>query len=176
MMTISAYRRKENCSIPEIQHKSVSYRIRSRDRIDDNVFLQSYNCNLQRGYVWSLEQNRSLIKSILLERNIPNITIIHCLDDSFKIIDGKQRLNAYLSFLEDKFSIIINGCSFLFSDLPDDFKSTIKFYPFKCDAYVEIYESDKLSDESILNWFEYLNFAGTQIDIDHINKIRANKS
>ena len=45
--------------------------------IDFDVFLPSRGMNLQRGYVWSIEQKRELIWSILLNRHIPRMALVN---------------------------------------------------------------------------------------------------
>lgn len=175
MKSLREYVSEKNSKIPKIYHKSVSYMFRDRDRVDDKVYLSSYGCNLQRDYVWTLEQNRSLVESILIERRIPNITIIAKMDDSVQVIDGKQRLNAYFSFIENLFTIELYGKEYYYKDLPDDYKLSIKYHKFVCDAYVEINDSDLLSDDKILDWFEELNFTGTKLDYVHIENIKAKK-
>lgn len=169
------YVQEKTRRVPEIYHKSVSYMIRSRSVIDDEVYLSEYGCNLQRGYVWSIEQNRALIDSILIGRRIPNLSIISKIDDTYQVIDGKQRLNAYLSYMENKYTIIIYGREYYYDELPNDYRNEIKYFKFICDAYVEISDKDILSDEKILSWFEELNFTGTRLDYDHIDNIKKRK-
>ena len=44
-------------------------------KIDFDVFLPTKGINLQRGFVWILQQKQDLIQSILIGRKIPEIAI-----------------------------------------------------------------------------------------------------
>src|SRR6478735_11042092 len=85
----------------------------AKQRIDYNVYLSSKNKNLQRDFVWSLEQKRELIYSIFMERNIPALSLINLYNedtlDTFQVIDGKQRLSTMIAFYNNEFDIIIDG-------------------------------------------------------------------
>ncbi|MBB1020390.1 DUF262 domain-containing protein [Dietzia sp. E1] len=64
------------------------------------------NRRYQRKLVWSLSQKESLIDSILRDIPIPLILLAKSeqVDGSYEIIDGLQRINAIISFLENKYS------------------------------------------------------------------------
>ncbi len=67
---------------------------KNRVTIDYNVKL-SNGKNLQRDFVWTVEQKRSLILSILKELQIPNFAVVIYRNEkrdtqTYKIIDGKQ--------------------------------------------------------------------------------------
>ena len=97
--------------------------------IDFDVYLPSKNMNLQRDFVWTLEQKRELIWSLLIDRHIPHLALMNCYskvnvnDDVYLVIDGKQRLSTMFDFVDDKFTIIIENQEYLFSQLPDEYKS-----------------------------------------------------
>jgi hypothetical protein len=63
----------------------------------------------QRTVVWSPAKQKDLIKSILLGIPIPSIILHHhnpgTIQERYSIIDGKQRLTAICSFLENKFRL-----------------------------------------------------------------------
>jgi len=103
-----------------------------KKNIDFEVYLPDYGKNLQRDFVWSLKQKQELIKSMIVERNIPPIyAIIKDVtgeNESIQIIDGKQRLSTILSFLRDGFLIPILGKKMLFSQLDSDFKYRIAHF------------------------------------------------
>lgn len=64
------------------------------------------NRRYQRKLVWSLGQKRQLIDSILNDIPIPLVLSAKSdrSDGSFEIIDGLQRMNAIVSFIENMFS------------------------------------------------------------------------
>jgi uncharacterized protein with ParB-like and HNH nuclease domain len=144
--------------------------------IDFNVFLPSIGKNLQRDFVWNLQQKRELIFSILIGRHIPHMAIINTInetdisDDILLIIDGKQRLSTIFDFIDDKFSIILEEKEYLFSELPNDYKLAIdKLY---VRYYVVNEEFDnRITDKDKINWFKFLNFAGTAQELDHMNSL-----
>ncbi|MBS1002151.1 DUF262 domain-containing protein [Acetobacter persici] len=65
------------------------------------------NRRYQRKLVWSLEEKQKLVESILYKYPIPAILLSEKDDSSghFEIIDGLQRLNAIISFIEGAFSL-----------------------------------------------------------------------
>lgn len=65
------------------------------------------NRRYQRKLVWTLEEKRKLVESILRKYPIPAILLAEKDDDPgrFEIIDGLQRLNAIISFIEGSFSL-----------------------------------------------------------------------
>lgn len=65
------------------------------------------NRRYQRKLVWSLEEKQKLVESILYKYPIPAILLSEKDDNSghFEIIDGLQRLNAIISFVEGAFSL-----------------------------------------------------------------------
>lgn len=144
--------------------------------IDFDVYLPTRGRNLQRDYVWSIEQKRELIWSILIGRHIPRmamINVIRSVDDVsglYQVIDGKQRLSAMLDFYKGKYDLIIDGQSYYFNDLPDEYQTVISRFNF---AYyiVNEYLENRFTDEDKINWFRYINFAGTPQDAQHLNDL-----
>lgn len=72
------------------------------------------NRRYQRKLVWSLEEKRLFIDSIINGYPTPSI-IVSAYDDGddedewYEIIDGLQRLNAIVSFVDNDFGIMIDG-------------------------------------------------------------------
>ena len=77
---------------------------------DFDVYLQKYNMNLQRPYVWEHYQQQEFILSLLLEKPIESVIIIEhefarskeILDKHNSVryvVDGKQRLMTIQKFL-----------------------------------------------------------------------------
>lgn len=139
-------------------------------KIDYDVFLPTRNKNLQRDFVWTLEQKRELIWSIFYGRNIPALSLINRFDDVWQVIDGKQRLSTFISFYKNEFDIDIEGTLYTFETLPEDYKNEIKRFTFK---YYYMYEDrpNQFSDDVKINWFKFINYAGTPQDLEHMNSL-----
>lgn len=146
-------------------------------KIDWDVYLPSRGFNLQREYVWNLNQKRELINSILIKRDIPTISVINTVDendiaggDIVQIIDGKQRLSTVKLFLEDEFSLIIEEKEYLFSQLPSEYQRGIEMYLFNIREINEPIDKP-ITDEQKITWFKFINFAGTEQDKEHLEKL-----
>jgi len=64
----------------------------------------------QRGSVWTVDQRRNLIKSLLMGLPVGNIVVsklpyTKISEPPFRIVDGKQRIEAIRAFHEDEFTI-----------------------------------------------------------------------
>ena len=73
------------------------------------------NRKYQRKLVWTLEEKRALVGSILKEYPIPLILIAEYPEGKLEIIDGIQRLDAIFSFIENKFGYIDEGKEIYFN-------------------------------------------------------------
>lgn len=72
----------------------------------NNIFL--VNRRYQRKLVWNIEEKRSFIDSILNSYPVPLILLAEVNSEKerkLEIIDGMQRLNAIMSFIEQEFDI-----------------------------------------------------------------------
>ena len=70
------------------------------------------NRRYQRKLVWTLEEKQAFIDSLSKNYSVPLFLFATKEKDSnvqYEIIDGMQRLNAIMSFIEDEFPIEING-------------------------------------------------------------------
>ena len=63
------------------------------------------NRKYQRKLVWTVDEKEYLIDSIVKDLPIPLILLAQTEDGKLEIIDGLQRLNAIVSFIENRFSI-----------------------------------------------------------------------
>jgi uncharacterized protein with ParB-like and HNH nuclease domain len=63
------------------------------------------NRKYQRKLVWTVDEKEYLIDSIVNDLPIPLILLAQTEDGKLEIIDGLQRLNAIISFIENRFSI-----------------------------------------------------------------------
>ena len=149
--------------------------IKTNKEIDYDVFLPSKGLNLQRPFCWTFNQKQQLILSILKGVEIPKLALLIDANDMnhrvYQIIDGKQRLNAMLSFIKNEFPIQVDGQDYLYEDLSAEAKSVIAFYSPKCEvAY--FHEDEPISDDDKIAWFEMINFTGTPQDVKHLNKLK----
>lgn len=144
--------------------------------IDFDVFLPTRNTNLQRDFVWNIHQKRELIWSILMNRHIPRMAMINIVTDIkdtngiYQVIDGKQRLSSMIDFYKGKFDLIIDNKSYFFKELPIDYQRVISNFMF---PYYIVNEDfgNQITDEDKINWFKYINYAGTPQDLEHLNKL-----
>jgi hypothetical protein len=91
------------------------------------------------------------------------------LQDVYQIIDGRQRVETILKFVKNEISIILDGNKIYFNDLPKEYQNEILFYTFKMNI---IYDSKVVvTDDLKISWFKFLNFAGTQVELEHINNL-----
>lgn len=148
--------------------------------IDYDVKL-SNGKSLQRDFVWTIDQKRSLIISMLKELQLPNFAVVVYKDDYnfskntptvFKIIDGKQRLKTIEEFYKGEFGLLVDGIEYFYSDLDDMAQYRVLDYSLLFNIIYE-YEDTKLSDEQLISWFELVNFAGTQQDIKHLENLKS---
>jgi len=174
MKTIKELRQLMDFNPSEVTSR-LSYLI--RQNIDWNVYLPTKGKNLQRDFVWTIQQKRELINSILIGRHIPHCAILNIIDkndcesDIWQIIDGKQRLSTMVEFYQNLFTIEIDGIYYHFKDLPEDYKLEIKHFTIR--YYVVHEEFDKpITDEQKINWFKFINFAGTPQDAEHLESLK----
>ena len=147
--------------------------------LDFDVYLPSRGFNLQRELCWTLEQKRELIMSVLLERTIPPLSIIISYKQNdenpiMEIIDGKQRLSTLLEFMEDEFSIILEGKEYLFSQLPEDYQVAYKVHNIEYNSLsAHDYSYESITDQDKIDWFKRINFGGTEQDKAHMEKLKS---
>jgi hypothetical protein len=155
---------------PQEINSTVKY-FAEKCKIDFDVYLPSKRMNLQRDFVWNLRQKRELIWSVLMNRNIPRMAMFHTYDDVYRIIDGKQRLSSMIDFYNGKFDLKIDDKFYFFKDLPQDYQNVISGYHF---AYYIVNEDFgiTISDQELINWFMFINYAGTIQDTIHLEKFK----
>jgi hypothetical protein len=144
--------------------------------IDWDVYLPTRGKNLQRDFVWALNQKRELIWSVLIGRHIPHCAIINSInkeneaEDKYLVIDGKQRLSSIFDFMDNKFTIEIEGKEYLFSELPNDYQKAVNCYYFRYYIVNEPWDT-RITDDQKIAWFKFINFAGTPQDAAHLNDL-----
>jgi len=133
----------------------------------------------QRGFVWSLNDKQLLIESIYQNLDIGKIVIKKNSYEyvreqaklgnkvAFKdVVDGKQRLNALLGFVQDEFEDLHGN---IFSNLSQQAQN--KFFDFMGVAYGEMDENT--TDEEIQQTFLKINFTGVQMSQEHIDYVKS---
>lgn len=143
--------------------------------LDFNVFLPTKNKNLQRDCIWTVEQKRELILSIIKRIFIPKITVVTKRGDrynTFKVVDGKQRITTFIEFMTGKFGLVHNGIEYFYDDLADSLKMEINTYTFDADEYYE-YDDEPFKDDELIQLFRYVNFSGTPIDKQHLENLES---
>ncbi len=108
---------------------------------DDDYYLVNFNPSYQRNYVWSIEKATKLIETILINGEIPPITVTK-IDNVIEIIDGRQRYESILNFCNNKFRLKKSGLSILtdlegctYKSLPDNAKDIIQGYKIRMIVY-----------------------------------------
>lgn len=137
----------------------------------------------QRGLVWSLEQKQLLIESIWnnieigkvvvrarkfawVQKRIKEGKIEHTA--YFDLVDGKQRVNALLSFIKGEFADA-NGVSW--NELSESTKR--RFLSYRNVSYIELDENT--SDSETIACFLAINFTGVPMSKKHIEFVQSIK-
>ena len=133
----------------------------------------------QREFCWTLEQKQLLIESIYNSIDIGKIVVRSRSFDwvkkrvlagkqaAFKdIVDGKQRLNAIMGFINGDFSDL-HGNKWM--DLSDNAQN--EFLNFQSIAYGEIGED--AADDDVKAIFLNVNFSGVQMSQEHIDFVKS---
>jgi hypothetical protein len=169
-----------NYGMGDISIKDILNKEKYNIEIDWDVYLPSKDMNLQRGFVWTLDQKRELILSVFKGIRIPNITLIQYRDDFskdrrkyiYRVIDGKQRFSTLISFCKNEFSVIWNDKEYYFDDLDLSIQGEFLYHG-RIISDIGYECPDKLiSDEDKIKWFEMINFAGTPQDKEHLNNLK----
>ena len=153
----------------------------------------------QRRGVWNRAQRSFLIDTLLLELPVPpiHIRVVQSQDNKSvirEIIDGQQRLSAILDYMEDKYSLAKNiESSFVgkrFSELPAEQQNKVARYPFICEVFYGVADSDvlrifarlnthsvKLNDQELRNgrFFGEFKRASYELAFEHLEFWRQNR-
>ena len=147
------------------------------DTWDFDVYLESKGKNLQRDLVWSLYQKQQLIISVLKGIKIPGLCVVQKKEvdakgRTFLVIDGKQRFSTLLSFARGEFPIEFNGAQYYIGDFDADARRTILYYDI-VGTVAYHYSYDPITDDTLIAWFERINFSGTPQDEEHMKNLKA---
>lgn len=180
MIKLSDFQKKYRHNVNHNLSFSHLGRLKRIADLDFDVFLESRQMNLQRGLVWTQEQKQSLILTILRDQKISTISVVQ--DErlsnrnasdkyQWKVIDGKQRLTTYLSFIENEFPIEIKGVLYYFKDLPEDCQKQILWYDQYTITVHYNYNGD-IADDIMIDLFEDINWLGTPQDVEHLKHLK----
>lgn len=122
----------------------------------------------QRLQVWDNIKSSRLIESVLLEVPIPVIYLSEESDGKYSVIDGQQRLNAFIKFLEN--DLRLSGLTILvelngkkFKDLPQILQDKFE------NATIRIIEIRKESNPDVkFEIFERLNTGAVQLNAQEL--------
>lgn len=137
----------------------------------------------QRGFVWTLPDKQNLLESIYHHIEIGKFIFrersYEYVEKRIKagkveqtafydIVDGKQRLNALLGFVNDQYA---DANGYLFSELSG--RAQYQFMRFNKFSFGQIEE--KASDQSVIRAFLGINFTGVPMSAEHIEYVRSLK-
>lgn len=143
------------------------------------VIINDKKIYYQRPFCWSLEDKQKLIESIYEDNNCGNIVLRErswkTLEDLtsngenelafWDVVDGKQRLDALISFINDGFK-----------DFHDNFYSDLSEYAQRkfrnSSAFGFVKLDENVTDEDTIKIFLHVNCSGKQMPEEHLNKIK----
>lgn len=130
-----------------------------------NYFGIDFSPEYQRDYVWEMSDKVNLIDSIFNNIDIGKFVFIHnpygANENTYTVLDGKQRTLTLLSFYENRFSY--NGL--YYNDL--SYRDKAHFLNYS----ISVAEVEEISNEQILRYFISLNISGKTMDKSHIEKV-----
>ena len=112
-----------------------------------------YDPGYQRNFIWNTTKSTNLVETILINGEIPPITVMKN-QDKVEIIDGRQRYETLLRFYNNKFKLKEIGLQkealkdlrdMYYDDLPENLRKIFLEYKFKVITYtanLSISESD----------------------------------
>ena len=138
---------------------------RKYDKVPSLVILDS---DFQRDGVWGLQQKRELIESILMGLPLPIFYFNEDKNGRLIVIDGRQRLNAIFSFLDndfalDKLKILNEFNKKKFKDLDPVYQSKIEDYQIMAHV-IQPMTPDRVK----FDIFDRVNRAGTKLNKQEI--------
>jgi hypothetical protein len=121
-------------------------------RLDDNGKLNK-NISIQRKEVWDVEKKSNLIVSLLLGVPIESLLFEELENESFNVLDGKQRTLTLCAFINGGFALspkirvkILDGVQLVgktFGDLPENMQQQINEYELSISKLRPLNEEDR---------------------------------
>lgn len=133
-----------------------------------NEYKLDINPDFQRGYCWTLDQKIKYVEFKLKGGRSSGDIFFNCprwnqggIVD-FVLVDGKQRLDAVLGFLNNEFPIFGNNYRRDFTDRLNIIRQSFRMHVNSLDNRIDV-----------LEWYLALNTGGTVHSDDELNKVRA---
>ncbi len=108
---------------------------------EENNEVVNYSPSYQRYYVWSIEKATKLIETIILNGEIPPLTVTR-INNVIEIIDGRQRYESIKKFCENKFRLKKSGLNKLpelegctYTSLPENAKEILQSFKLRLIVY-----------------------------------------
>lgn len=141
---------------------------------DFNVFLPSLGKNLQRPLVWTDLQKEQFILSYLKGIYIPPYAVVmNRAAKVIEVIDGKQRLTTLIAFVQGEFGVTVEGVTYYFNNLDREAQNLLLSRDLEGNiAYIR--ETEGITDAQKVEWFRFINFAGTPADLEHLKQLKGN--
>lgn len=138
---------------------------------DDEI---NFNPEYQRDLVWSVDKKQAYIESLMLGKCQLTPTYIYheygTGEKPYEVLDGKQRLNAVLSYIRGEFSAL----GYYYKDLTK--KDTSRFlrtpYYYTLIKYHDNNNSKTMPIEQKIELFLQINDYGQKISDEELNKIK----
>lgn len=156
----------------------------------ENYLLKKYNFDpaCQRKSVWDEERESFLIDSIMKNFSIPPIFLHQKINDDtgktiYDVIDGKQRLNSIIKFIENKISLPDNFSDDTFGDEAlnglkfEDFNNVSPEYKKNFWRYnIPVEYIDTEDEETVNAVFDRLNRNGVPLNPQELRNAEFNKT
>jgi len=141
---------------------------------DFNVYLPTREMNLQRELVWTDHQKSEFIKSIIKGIKIPPFCLIENTHEDgtsyYEVIDGKQRLSTYISFIKGEFNIMNNGIEYSIDGL--DSKTCNRVEQWGIHAHIAFSDPEnRITDDQKIAWFRLINYTSTPQEDIHLQNL-----
>ncbi len=137
------------------------YEIR-RMVVETKEFL--LNPEFQRNRVWGLSQERELVESVLMGIPIPVIYVFETDEGIKQVVDGRQRISAFVRFLDNEFAL--DGLKMLPAFNKMKFKDLAPIYQSKFERYqLPVYIIEPPTPERLkYDIFDRVNRGGTTLN------------
>lgn len=143
------------------------------------VVINEKKIHYQRPFCWTLKDKQKLIESIYEGVHCGNIVMRerswNWLNDLISqgekdvafwdIVDGKQRLDALISFINDEFTDMYGN---YYSDLSNFAQRRFR----NSMSLSLVLLGEEMTDEDVINIFLHVNCSGKQMPEEHLNKIK----
>lgn len=136
-----------------LKRLNINWNVRQLVKMCGNGSITFDNA-IQRGYVWDVKRKSLLIDSVIYGYPVPAFYAKRGEDKVFDMLDGKQRSEAFCSFLADGYALEGVGGEYegkYFSELPESVQDDIISYS------LTVYYFEDITDEEVNEMFYRLN-------------------